>query len=69
METRTVHVPAIGCNGCIRTIQSEVSQVPGVTAVKAVLPTKLVTVSWDDRTTWQTIRAKLDEIGYAPEES
>ena len=68
METKKVHVPGIGCNGCVRTIQNEVSQVPGVNSVKAELATKDVTITWSGGTTWDAIKAKLVEIGYAPEE-
>lgn len=68
METKTVHVPNIGCNGCVRTIQNEVSLIPGVKSVKADLPTKMVTVTWEGGATWDAIKAKLVEIDYAPEE-
>ena len=68
MESKTFKVPNIGCNGCVRTIQNEVSLVPGVSAVKADLPTKMVTVTFDGGSTWDAIKAKLVEIEYAPEE-
>jgi copper chaperone CopZ len=68
MNTKTVQVPAIGCDGCIRTIQNEVRDVPGVTSVKADLATKMVTVTWGDDGSWDAIRAKLIEIEYPPEE-
>lgn len=63
---KTVKVPNIGCNGCVRTIQNEVSQVPGVTSVKADLASKSVTVAWNDSTDWSRIEARLIEIDYAP---
>ncbi len=69
MNNKTVRVPNIGCEGCVRTIQNEVSEVPGVTAVKADVDTKLVTVNWDDNTSWAAIQAKLEEIDYPPVEA
>ena len=68
MESKTFRVPNIGCNGCVRTIQNEVSQVQGVKTVKADLPTKMVTVTFEGGSTWEAIKAKLAEIDYAPEE-
>lgn len=67
---KTVQVPNIGCNGCVRTIQNEVSQVPGVTSVKGDPSTRRVTIVWDEAAgvTWETIRAKLIEIDYPPAE-
>ena len=68
MESKTFKVPNIGCNGCIRSIQNEVALVPGVASVKADLPTKMVTVTFEGGATWDAIKAKLVEIEYAPEE-
>lgn len=67
---KTVQVPNIGCNGCVRTIQNEVSQVPGVMSVKGDSSTKWVTIVWDEAAgaTWEAIRAKLIEIDYPPAE-
>lgn len=64
MNTKTVSVPNIGCDGCVRTIQNEIKDVAGVVEVKADLKTKLVSVKWDDITNWQTIASKLAEIDY-----
>lgn len=69
MQTKTVRVPNIGCAGCVRTIQNEVAEVAGVTSVKADVNSKLVTVNWDDKTSWSEIEAKLVEIEYPPAES
>jgi copper chaperone CopZ len=64
MNTKTVSVPNIGCDGCVRTIQNEIKDVAGVVEVKADLKTKLVSVKWDDKTSWQIIAGKLAEIDY-----
>ena len=64
MNTKTVSVPNIGCDGCVRTIQNEIKEVAGVVDVKADVKTKRVAVAWDDKTDWQTIASKLAEIDY-----
>jgi len=64
MNTKTVSVPNIGCDGCVRTIQNEIKDLAGVVEVKADLKTKLVAVKWDDKTNWQIIASKLAEIDY-----
>ena len=66
MERKTFQVPNIGCEGCVRTIQNEVSQIAGVKAVDGVVDTKTVTVEWDNPATWQKIAETLTEIDYAP---
>jgi copper chaperone len=67
MESKTFQVPAIGCDGCVRTIKSEVRQIPGVKRVDGDTATRTVTVEWDAPASWEQIHAKLVEIEYAPE--
>lgn len=66
MEQKTFQVPAIGCDGCVRTIQTEVGQLPGVRRVNADLTTKRVTVEWDAPASWPQIAETLTEIDYPP---
>ena len=66
MEHKTFQVPSIGCDGCVRTIKNEVSQITGVKTVDGVVDTKTVTVEWDTPATWQQIESTLKEIDYAP---
>ena len=66
MERKTFQVPNIGCDGCVRTIKSEVSQINGVKIVDGVVETKMVTVEWDTPATWEKITDTLTEIDYAP---
>jgi copper chaperone CopZ len=47
VERKTFQVPNIGCDGCVRTIKTEVSQISGVKQVDGVVDTKTVTVEWD----------------------
>jgi len=69
MTTKTFSVPNIGCSGCTRTIENELSEVTGVQSVKAEVETKLVTVAWDAPATWETIKATLQEINYPASEN
>ncbi len=68
METKTFVVPNISCGHCTRTIENELADVAGVTAVKAEIESKKVTVSWDAPATWQAINGLLHEINYPPEQ-
>jgi copper chaperone CopZ len=69
MTTKTFQVPNIGCNGCVNTIKSELSEIAGVKTVDGVVESKTVTVEWDDPANWDTIVEKLVEIEYAPAEA
>lgn len=66
-EIKTFHVPNIGCEGCVRTIQQAIGEVPGVTKVIADLGTKTVVVEWEPPADWPQIESRLREIDYAPE--
>jgi len=66
VEFKTVWVPAIGCDGCVKTIKNEVGQIPGVAEVQGDVATKKVTVSWIEPATWEAIENKLVEIEYPP---
>ena len=68
MESKTVVVPNISCGHCVHTIESEVSELAGVQAVKADEKTKQVTIQWVDPATWQKIESTLKEIDYPPAE-
>lgn len=65
MTTKTVSVPNITCGHCVMTIQREVGELKGVSAVKADKDTRQVTVSWDPAATdWEAIAATLKEINF-----
>jgi len=66
MERKTFQVPAIGCDGCVKTIQNEVSEISGVKRVDGDVDSKMVTVEWDTPASWEQIAEKLIEIEYAP---
>jgi copper chaperone CopZ len=64
MNTDKLIVPNISCGHCVSAIESELSDLDGVTAVRADAETKTVTVGWDAPATMESIRATLDEINY-----
>jgi copper chaperone CopZ len=69
MTTKTFIVPNIGCSGCTRTIENELSDVVGVQSVKADVATKQVTVAWTEPASWEKIKATLQEINYPASEN
>ncbi|RMG82137.1 MAG: cation transporter [Chloroflexi bacterium] len=67
MEKKTFKVPNIGCDGCVRTIKTELSELQGVQSVEGEANSKTVTVEYNEPATWEQIVSKLTEIDYAPE--
>ena len=67
MNSKTVNVPSISCGHCVATIEREVSEMDGVTEVKAEQTSRTVTISWDPETTdWVVIEDLMTEINYPP---
>lgn len=66
MSTKTFTVPAISCGHCTHTIEMELEELAGVTAVQADESSKQVTVSWQEPASWEKIEALLKEINYPP---
>ena len=66
MESKTFQVPNIGCDGCVKTIKNELSEINGVKQVEATVDTKTVTVQWDAPASWDKIVETLNEIEYPP---
>lgn len=67
MDKKTFKVPAIGCNGCVNTIKSELRELTGVASVEGDVEAKTVTVEWQDPMTEDGIVQTLISIEYAPE--
>jgi copper chaperone CopZ len=68
MTKKTVTVPGISCGHCVMTIEREVGELEGVTAVDAEQASKRVTISWDpDTTDWVVIEDRMQEINFPPE--
>ena len=68
MENKKVHIPQVNCRHCIATIQRELSEIDGIESVEGDPVTKDVTIRFKAPLTWESIREKLREIGYPPEE-
>ncbi len=64
MPSKIVLAPAIHCQRCKETIESEIAQLPGVLGVLADVDTRSVTVMWDEAQAWPPIAARLEAIGY-----
>ena len=69
MTNKTFKVPNIGCDGCVRAIKNELSELDGVASVDGVVDSQMVTVKWDEPASWDKIVAALQEIEYPPEEA
>ena len=69
MQEKTVTVPNISCGHCVSTIEREVSEIEGVTAVQGDQSARSVKISWDpDATDWVVIEELMKEINYPPSE-
>jgi copper ion binding protein len=67
MTKKTVSVPSISCQHCVRTIRNELNDLDGVVNVAVSLEEKKVTVEWNEPPLdWKTIRDLMQEIGYPP---
>jgi len=64
METRAYKVPNISCGHCVRTIQSELKEVPGVRQVQVSQDEKRVEVAFEPPASDEAIRSALAEIDY-----
>jgi copper chaperone len=68
MTSVTYKVPSIHCGHCVHTIEMELGDLKGVTAVKVDLETKTVRVDYQAPATLEQIKDTLKEINYPPEE-
>lgn len=68
MASKTLKVPNISCEHCIRAIKREVGALPGVTGVEGDVGTKEVTLVYDGERTLEKAIETLKEIGYPPVE-
>jgi copper chaperone CopZ len=64
MTTVTYSVPNISCGHCVHTIQSELSELDGVSSVKADSNTKMVEISFEPPADESLIKSLLAEINY-----
>ena len=66
MKSITYEVPNISCGHCVHTIQTELSEMDGVSKVAASQADRQVTVEFGDPATEESIVALLNEINYPP---
>jgi copper chaperone CopZ len=64
MTTVTYKIPNISCGHCVHTIQSEVSELSGVTSVVADMATKQAVITFDAPASEEMIKSLLAEINY-----
>lgn len=65
LEQIVVITPDMSCGHCVASIEQEVGALAGVQSVKAELPTKRVSISFDPSVvTFPAIEATLVEAGY-----
>jgi len=67
METKTFSVPNISCGHCVRSIQNELTEAPGVNSVTGDADNKSINVSWSSPATESEIRKILQSINYPAE--
>ena len=68
MNTKTINIPNMNCEHCVRTIEIELNDLEGITSAKADLSTKSVIIDWNESVNWESILALLNEINYPPSE-
>jgi len=68
MATKTLKVPNISCEHCIKTIKREVGVLPGISSVEGEVETKEVTVVYEGEGALERAIETLKEIGYPPAE-
>jgi copper chaperone CopZ len=64
METSRFSIPNISCGHCVKAIQKELGELPGVASVEGDPGMKMIKVEWDAPATVDTLRATLKEINY-----
>ena len=64
MPSKIVLAPTIHCSDCKELIESEIKKLSNIDGVLADEKTKSVTVMWSEPQNWESIAARLTEIGY-----
>ncbi len=57
-------IPNISCGHCVKTIQVEVSSLPGVNGVWANKETKVVEIEFEPPASEETIKSLLENINF-----
>jgi len=65
----TFRIPAISCDGCVKTVTRTIEALPSVEVTESNPETKLVRVQFDESSiSLDQIREALDQVGFSPEE-
>ena len=65
----TLRIPAIHCDGCVRTITETLEALPSVEVAQADTETKLVRIQFDESVvSVDQIREALDEVGFSADD-
>ena len=65
----TLKIPAIHCDGCVKTVTKTLEALPSVKVTGVDPATKLARVQFDDSTVGlDRIREALDEVGFSAED-
>ena len=64
MKTTTLTAPDIECGGCASAIKKSVGTVPGVREIQVDIDAKQVTVTHDDATGLEDIKAAVEKAGF-----
>ncbi len=64
MISTTYNIPNISCTHCVKTIEFELGEIPGIEDVKADADTKTTEVVYKDPATEEQIINLLAEINY-----
>ncbi|TFH00822.1 MAG: copper chaperone [Calditrichales bacterium] len=64
MPQKTITVPGINCGHCVKTIETELSELENIVSVKADDKAKTVDVTWNEPQTLDKIKSLLKEINY-----
>ena len=64
MTTVIYDIPNISCNHCVHTIQSEVSELPGVKSVRSDAMMKQAEITFEPPATEELIKSLLQQINY-----
>ncbi|MDO9546204.1 MAG: heavy-metal-associated domain-containing protein [Pelolinea sp.] len=67
METAKYSVPSINCGHCTKTIEMELSEIEGVSRVRADVDSKSVEVDFNVPATEEMVVTALKEINFPPE--
>ena len=60
----TFHSPDIECDGCANSIKRALGRISGIQTVEVDVPTKMITVTYEERLPTADIRAALDQAGF-----